>query len=138
MAHRVRKVNYFNLTVPNRAGQAEQILREVRGENINMHAFTGFPLRAGKTQIDLVTDESAKVRKMARKNDWRISKSKKAFLVTGNDEIGAVHKVLKKLADNKINVTAADAVAAGKGRYGMILWVKPKAYSRAARTLNAA
>ena len=137
MAHRVRKVNYFNLTVPNRAGQAEQVLGEVRSEDINMYAFTGFPLKAGKTQVDLVTDESTKLRRMARKNDWRISKVKKAFLVTGNDEVGAVHKVLKKLADNKINVIAADAVSAGKGRYGMILWVKPKVYSRAARTLNA-
>jgi hypothetical protein len=42
-----------------------------------------------------------------------------------------------QLADEKINVTAADAVAAGKKRYGMIMWVKPKVYSRAARVLNA-
>lgn len=138
MAHRVRKVNYFNLTVPNRAGQAEKILREVRNADIDMYAFTGFPLKAGKTQVDLVTDASVNLRKIARKNNWRLSKTKKAFLVTGNDEVGAVHKVLKKLADNKINVTAADAVSAGKGRYGMILWVKPQVYSRAARTLKAA
>ncbi|UCG12895.1 MAG: hypothetical protein JSU72_20915 [Deltaproteobacteria bacterium] len=44
---------------------------------------------------------------------------------------------LTKLATKKINVTAADAVAAGKGRYGMILWVKPKDYAKAARALNA-
>ena len=44
---------------------------------------------------------------------------------------------LEKLADEKINVTAADAVAAGKGRYGMILWVRPKDYARAARVLRA-
>ena len=44
---------------------------------------------------------------------------------------------MSKLADKKINVTAADAVCAGKGRYGMILWVKPKDFTRAARTLRA-
>lgn len=137
MAYRVRKVNYFNLSLPNRAGQAEKILREVRSAEINLYAFTGFPLKAGKTQIDLVTDESTKLRRIAKKNSWRVSKTKKAFLVIGNDEIGAVHKVLKKLADNKINVIAADAVSAGKGRYGMILWVKPKVYARAARALKA-
>jgi hypothetical protein len=137
MAYRVRKVNYFNLTVPNSTGQAEQILRELRTADINLHAFSGFPVKARRTQIDLVTDDSAKLRKIAKKNGWRISKTKKAFLVTGNDEVGAVHKVLKKLADNKINITAADAASAGKGRYGMILWVKPKVYSRAARILRA-
>ena len=96
-----------------------------------------FPKKAGKTQVDLVTDESTKLRRIAKKNNWRISKTKKAFLVNGSDEIGAVHKVLKKLADNKINVIAADAVSAGKGRYGMILWVKPNVYLRAARVLKA-
>jgi hypothetical protein len=34
-------------------------------------------------------------------------------------------------------VTAADAVTAGRGRYGMILWVKQKDYARAARALGA-
>jgi hypothetical protein len=44
---------------------------------------------------------------------------------------------IRKVADEKINVTAADAVAAGKGRFGMLLWVKPKDYVRAAKTLKA-
>jgi hypothetical protein len=34
-------------------------------------------------------------------------------------------------------VTAADAIAAGQGRYGMLLWVKAKDYARAARALKA-
>jgi len=137
MAYRVREVNYFSLSLPNRAGQVEKILREVRSAEINLYAFTGFPQKAGKTQVDLVTDESTKLQRIAKKNSWRVSKTKKAFLVTGNDEIGAVHEVLKKLADDKISVVAADAVSAGTGHYGMILWVKPKVYSRAARALKA-
>ena len=55
----------------------------------------------------------------------------------GTDELGAVHKVLDRLARENINVVAADAVAAGKGRYGMLMWVKPKDFNRAARILNA-
>jgi predicted amino acid-binding ACT domain protein len=66
-----------------------------------------------------------------------LSKTKKGFLVQGDDRVGACHRQLQKLADKKINVTAADALAAGKGRYAMILWVKPKAYARAARVLRA-
>ena len=48
-----------------------------------------------------------------------------------------MHRHVQKLADERISVTAADAVAAGKGRYGMLLWVKPKDYARAARVLKA-
>jgi predicted amino acid-binding ACT domain protein len=77
------------------------------------------------------------VRRVARKQGWRLSKNKKGFLVQGSDQVGACHRQLQKLADKKINVTAVDAVTAGKGRWGMILWVKPKDYARAARALRA-
>jgi hypothetical protein len=137
MAYRVRKVNYCKMTVPSRAGQAEAVLSAVKDAGINMHAFSGFPSKAGKSQIDFISDDSPAIRRLAKKSNWRLSKIKKAFLVQGNDEVGAVHKIFKKLADEKINVTAADAVAAGVGRYGMILWVKPKVYNRAARVLKA-
>ena len=137
MAYRVRKVNYCKMTVSSRAGQAEKVLGAIKEAGIDMYAFSGFPTKAGKSQIDLISDESAAIRRLAKKSNWRLSKTKKAFLVQGNDQIGAIHKIFKKLADEKIDVTAADAVAAGVGRYGMILWVKPKVYNRAARVLKA-
>ena len=43
---------------------------------------------------------------------------------------------LGKLAAKKINVTAVDAVSAGAGRYGAILWVKARDVNRAAKTLR--
>jgi hypothetical protein len=45
---------------------------------------------------------------------------------------------MQKLADAKLNVTAIDALVAGPGRYGAILWVAPRDVTRAARTLGAA
>ncbi len=39
--------------------------------------------------------------------------------------MGAVAELHRKLAEAKINVTAIDAVCAGAGRYGAILWVAP-------------
>jgi hypothetical protein len=34
-------------------------------------------------------------------------------------------------------VTASNAISAGAGRYGMVVWVKPKDYARAAKALKA-
>ena len=137
MADRVRKVNYCHAKVSARAGQGAAVLDELQKAGVNMLAFSGFPIGGGKAQIDLVTEDMAAVRRVARKNGWRLSKTKKGFLIQGDDRVGACHRHLQKLADQKINVTAADALAAGKGRYGMILWVKPKVYARAARVLGA-
>jgi hypothetical protein len=137
MADRVRKVNYCYAKVSARAGQGAAVLDEVQKAGVNLLAFSGFPIGGGKAQLDLVTEDMAAVRRVARKNGWRLSKTKKAFLIQGDDRVGSCHRQLKKLADQKINVTAVDAVAAGKGRYAAILWVKPQAYARAAKVLRA-
>ena len=137
MAYKVRKVNYCYVKRSSRAGQAIKVLKALTDAGVNLQAFSGFPIGGGKSQIDLVSDNIAGIQKVAKANDWQLSKTKKGFLVQGSDEIGAVQKVINRLAEKNISVIAADAVAAGKGRYGMIMWVNPRNYRRAARALNA-
>ena len=137
MADRVRKVNYCYVKAPNRAGQGEALLGALREANVNLLAFSGFPVKAGISQLDMITDRVGPIRGIAKKLNLRVSRPKKGFLIQGKDEIGVVHRHMRKLATERINVTAADAVCAGKGRYGMILWVKPSQYTRAARALRA-
>jgi hypothetical protein len=136
MADSIRKFNYCYLKVPHRAGQGEKILGQLREGGVGLAAFTAFPIKGG-AQVDLAPENMADLRRVAKKNGWKLSKVKKGFLIQGTDATGAALKHVKKLAANKINITAADAVSAGKGRYGMMLWVRPKDYSRAARTLKA-
>lgn len=137
MADRVRKANYCYLVVANRAGHGQAVLRALKDADVDLIAFSAFPAKAGKSQIDLVADNLGGIRKAAREHGWKLSKPKRGFVVDGPDRRGAVHRHVKKLGDAKINVTAADAVCAGNGRYGMILWVKAKDYNRAARALGA-
>ena len=137
MADRVRKVNYCYISVPSRAGRGATILGELNDAGVDLIAFSGFPGKKGKSQLDIVASDISSVRRVAKRNGWRMSKTKKGFHIQGKDVVGAVNRHIAKLADQKINVTAADAVAAGKGRYGMILWVRPKDYARAARALKA-
>ncbi len=137
MADRVRKVNYCYVRVASRAGQGASVLSTLRAEGVNLLAFSGFPAKGGRSQLDLIPEDMTALRRVARENGWRLSKVKKGFLITGSDALGAVHRHLDRLAGSRINITAADAVMAGKGRYGMILWVKPKDYNRAARVLKA-
>jgi hypothetical protein len=137
MADQVRKVNYCSAKVISRAGQGAKLLGALREAGINLFAFTGFPDKEGKAQLDFVADTLGPIKRVAAKHGWRLSKPKKAFLIQGMDAVGSCHKHIQKLADQKINITAADGLSAGKGRYGMILWVKPKDYARAARVLGA-
>jgi hypothetical protein len=131
-----KKVRYVALKVPSRAGQGAAVLEAVAEAGINLSAFTGFP-DGGRAQIDLVTDDLAKLRKVAKARGWRLSPVKRGFLIQGRDRVGAVHRELRKLARAGVNVTAVDAVTAGRGRFGMILWVKPRDQAKAARALGA-
>ncbi len=137
MADRVRKINYCYTKVPNYAGQGEEALRALREAGVNLLAYSAFPIVGRRAQMDFIPENMPAFKKVARKNGWRLSKVKKGFLITGQERVGAVHRHLAKLSDANINITAVDALSAGQGRYGMILWVKPKQHARAARALGA-
>jgi len=133
----VRKVSYCYVTIPNRPGHGAKVLGDLRKAKVNLLACSAFPIPGGNSQLDLVAGNLAPIRKVATKNGWKLSNVKKGFLIQGKDRVGAVHRQVQKLADEGINVTAADAVCAGKGRFGMLLWVRDADYAKASRALKA-
>ena len=136
MSESIRKVDYFYIEAPNKPGEGARVLGALRDQGVNFLAFSGFP-KGRKAQIDFIPDSPVKFRAAARKANLTVSTRKRGFLVQGDDRPGAVAGIMSKLSAAKINVTAIDAVAAGKGRYGAILWVKPTDYARAAKALGA-
>lgn len=137
MADDVRKVRYCYVRVPNRAGRGAAVLGALADAGINLLAYSGFPGGGGNAQLDFIAEDVGAVRRLAKRQGWRPSKAKKCFLIRGDDRVGAVRKHIDRLAQAGINVTAADAVTAGKKRYGMLLWVKPRDFGRAARVLRS-
>jgi len=133
---RAQKVSYFAMQVPNRVGEAGRILAGLAKAGINLLAFTGFP-SGRRAQMDFIPANPATFLAVARGMKLRLRDRKTAFLIQGTDQRGAIAKITSKLATAKINVTAVDAVCAGAGRFGAILWVKQKDVNRAARALGA-
>jgi ACT domain-containing protein len=136
MADRIRKVDYFYVVVPDTAGQGARVLDGLAEQGVNLLAFSGFP-RGGKGQLDLVPESSAALVRAAKKLKLKLSKKKTGFLLEGKDRVGAMTKLLDKLAKEKISITAMDAIVAGKGRYGAIFWVKPSKVAKTAKLLRA-
>lgn len=136
MADRVKKVGYFKVSASNSAGQGVKILEGLEKEGVNLLVFSGFP-RKGRAQIDFVPQNTPKFLKAAKKLGLKIGKKKVGFLIQGQDRIGAIRRFMRKLADARINVTAIDALCAGKGRFGAILWVKGPKVNKAAKILRA-
>ncbi|MGQ0429031.1 MAG: hypothetical protein ACT4UQ_03775 [Gammaproteobacteria bacterium] len=138
MPDTIRKVNYAYVTTASKPGEAARILEALRAGNVYLHAFSGFPQGRNRAQIDLVTDNLDALKAAARRESWKLSRIKRAFLVQGMDQVGSAVPPLAKLGQANINVTAAYAIAAGAGRFGMIFWVASRDYNRAAKLLEAA
>jgi len=136
MADSIKKVAYFAMDVANKPGEASRVLQALSQAGVNLLAFSGFP-RGRRAQLDFVPEDSARFKKALTRAKLKANPKKTGFLVQGEDRLGAVAEVLQKLAKANINVTAVDAVSAGDGRYGAILWVKPLDVKKAAKGLNA-
>jgi hypothetical protein len=136
MADTIRRVEYYYVVVPDKPGAGAAVLDALRKGGVNLLAYLGFPAGRGRSQIDLVPEDPAAFKPVAQKAGLKLSRAKRAFLFEGDDRIGAVAEFTRRLAEAKVNVTAACATAAGSGRYGMILWVPSASYGKAAKTLG--
>jgi hypothetical protein len=136
MADTVQRVEYFYVQVPNKAGEGLRYLSALSEAGINLLAFSGFPEGRG-SQLDFVPADPTAFHGFAKRSKWKITGPKRAFLLSGDDRVGLVADIHKKLADARINVTAIDAACAGAGRYGAILSVAARDYKKAATLLGA-
>jgi hypothetical protein len=137
MADVVKRIEYYYTVVPDRAGAGAKVLNALKAGRVNLLAFTGFPCGAGRTQLDFVPSNQRRFRAAVRKAGIKLVGPKTAFLIQGQDRVGAIADIANKLAEVPINITAVDAVAAGRRRYGAILWVKSRNVGQAAKILGA-
>ena len=103
---------------------------------VNLVVLHAFP--AGRrTQVDFVPTSDVAFKAAAKAAKWKVVGPKKAFVIEGEDRVGVLADCVARLGDAKVNLTAVSAVTAGAGRFGAILWVKPRDVKRAAKALGA-
>lgn len=136
MPDTARRIPYYYTTVPNKAGEGAKLLEVFKKAGVNFRAVHAFPA-ARKAQVDLFPTDAAALEKAAREGGIKLSAQKTAFWIEGEDRVGALADVLRKLGEAGINVIATDALVSGT-RYSAILWVAPQDVSKAASALGAA
>jgi len=136
MPDTIRKVDYYYITAPDKAGEGARVLGALRDAGVNLLAVHAFP-SARRSQIDVVPSDSAAFVNAAKAAGVKISKPKTVFLVEGDDRAGAMASLLSRLGSAGVNVTATSAVRSGSGRYGALLWVKPRDVKKASEAIGA-
>jgi hypothetical protein len=86
--------------------------------------------------MDFIQADAAAFKNIARATKWKLVGPKRAFLIQGDDRVGAIADLVGPLAAAKINMTAMDAVATD-GKHGALCWVGPRDVKKAAEVLGA-
>lgn len=136
MAVKVRAVDYFNATVRDMPGASYGVLEELAAKGVNLLAFSAVPVGPEYTQLVLFPADSDKLLHFAADTGTVLHGPHRALLVQGDDELGALTDIHRRLADAGINVYASNGVTDGRGGYGYLIYVRGEQFSEAARVLG--
>jgi hypothetical protein len=136
MAFKVKRVEYYYTTVKDQPGEAYKLLAQLSSHGVNLLAFAAVPIGPVQTQLTLFPEDIASMAELAQKAGLLLDGPHPAFLVQGDDQLGALAEVHGKLYEANANVYASTGVADGHGAYEYVLYVRPDAFERAAKALG--
>jgi hypothetical protein len=136
MAVKIRKAEYFHATVRDAPGEGYRFLTALSDAGVNLLAFSAIPVGPEHTQLVLFAEDSAKLKTIAAESGTVLVGPQHAVLVHGDDELGALAGIHRRLAEAGVNVFASNGVTDGQGRYGYVLYVRPGDLNGAAEALG--
>ena len=129
MAANIKSVKYFYAMLEDKPGQAFRMLSKLASEEVNLLAFSVVPTGPSHTQLILYPESVEALARMAEKTGMVLTGPYHAFLINGDDELGALVEIHRKLADAHVNIVTSSGVTDGKGGYGYLLHVRPEDFS---------
>jgi hypothetical protein len=136
MAYSIRRVDYFYTTIRDRPGAAYKLLSQMAEMGLNMVAFTAVPMGPMHTQLTIFPEDTEKMAAAAQRAGMKVEGPHPAFLVQGDDELGALAEIHQVLYKANVNVYASSGVTDGRGTFGYLIYVRPDEYDRAAGALS--
>lgn len=136
MSVQIRRVQYYSCSVHDRVGSAYQVLRELADHRVNLVAFSCVPVGPSALQLTLFPDDPQKLESRAGKMSLALMPPQHAFLVQGDDEIGVLADVHRRLYDEHVAVFASNGVTDTRGSFGYVIYVRAEDFERAASILG--
>ena len=136
MAFDIKRVEYYNITVEDHAGEGSKLLSVFAAVGVNLLAFKAVPLEPLRTQFTLFPDDGLKMNAGAKKAGLNLDGPHSALLIQGDDESGALADIYQKLSQADIRVYESSGIANIKGGYGVLLYVKQEDCEKAMAALK--
>ena len=136
MSANIYSVDFFYTTVEDTPGEGCQFLETLAREDVNLLAFNAFPVGRDRTQLVIYPLNSTRLGDTARKEGLRLIGPHHAFMIHGDDELGSLVDIHKKLFDSNINISSSNGISDGRGGYRYIMHVNPDDFKSAMEILN--
>lgn len=136
MPYSIRGTEHYRATVADRPEGAYKLLSDLAELGINLLAFTAVPLGPDQVQLTLFPDNAARLEAEARRAGLILDGPHPAILVQGDDELGALARVHRRLADASIAIYASSGVTDGRGSFGYVIYVRENQFDRAMAALE--
>jgi hypothetical protein len=137
MALTVRTIEYFNTRIQDAPGKAYEILAQLASEEINLLAFSAVPFGPNHVELTIFPEQSDVFLDLARTLGWVVTGPQHACLVQGDDHLGALAEIQKKLVEAGVSIYASSGVTDGQGHYGYVIYFKEGDHLIAAKALRA-
>lgn len=137
MDAQIQRVRYYYAMVKDTPGEAYRLLTQLASAEVNLLAFKAIPMGPGLTQLVLFPETPERLAAAAERTGIVLTGPQYAFLIRGDDRLGALVEIHQKLHQAKINVYASDGVSSRRGGYGYVVYVRPDDFENAASLLGA-
>lgn len=133
----VRTAEYFYMRIEDSPEKAYELLAQLASAEVNLLAFSAVPFGPNHFELTIFPERSDTFLALAEKQGWEVAGPQHAFLVQGDDQLGALADIQQMLLDADVAIYASTGVTDGTGRFGYVIYFKEADHERAAKALGA-
>jgi len=133
----VRTVEYFYIRIEDSREKAYDLLANLASEEVSLLAFSAVPFGPSHVELTIFPDRSDTFMQLAKKLGWGVTGPQHAFLVQGDDQLGALADIQRMLLEADVKIYASSGVTDGSGRFGYVIYFSEDDHERASRALGA-
>jgi hypothetical protein len=136
VAFTIRSVEYYYANVRDELGAAYRFLSQLAELGVDLLAFTAVPSGPALAQFTLVPTDGRKLTAQATVAGLPLDGPYHAFIVQGDDELGALANVHEQLVRAGIDIFASSGVSDGRGAFGYLIYVREDQFEQAVVALD--
>ena len=128
----------FYIRVEDSRERAYELLAQLASEEVSLLAFSAVRYGPNHVELTIFPNRSDTFIQLAKKLGWVVTGPQHAFLVQGDDHLGALADIQRMLLEADIKTYASSGVTDGSGLFGYVIYFKEADHERAERVLCAA